>query len=234
MKLGDVISYLEMSVEEGCSLQRGMNFKLGESYSIILMSLRPNAPYADRIEDDGKILIYEGHDIPKTKDIDYPKLNNQVLTNPTGSITQNGKFFNAAQEYKSKKINPELVKVYEKIKSGIWVFNGFYNLVDSWSENSNNRIVFKFKLELRDDIDKSTSKSREKNRSELVHNRIIPTSVKLEVWKRDKGKCVDCGSNDNLHFDHILPYSKGGTSLKSENIQLLCARHNLSKSNKIQ
>jgi 5-methylcytosine-specific restriction endonuclease McrA len=34
-------------------------------------------------------------------------------------------------------------------------------------------------------------------------------------------------------FDHILPLSKGGTSLKAENIQLLCARHNLSKSAKI-
>jgi 5-methylcytosine-specific restriction endonuclease McrA len=55
----------------------------------------------------------------------------------------------------------------------------------------------------------------------------------LEVWRRDKGKCVQCGSTDNLHFDHILAYSRGGTSLKAENIQLLCARHNLQKSDKI-
>jgi len=67
----------------------------------------------------------------------------------------------------------------------------------------------------------------------LKHNRMIPTSVKLEVWKRDKGKCVQCGSENNLHFDHILPFSKGGTSLKAENIQLLCASHNLKKSDKI-
>jgi 5-methylcytosine-specific restriction endonuclease McrA len=58
--------------------------------------------------------------------------------------------------------------------------------------------------------------------------------VKLEVWKRDKGKCIQCGSTDNLHFDHILPFSKGGTSLTAENIQLLCARHNLQKRDKIQ
>ena len=69
---------------------------------------------------------------------------------------------------------------------------------------------------------------------DLEHNRLIPTSVKLEVWKRDKGQCVKCGSKDNLHFDHILPFSKGGTSLKAENIQLLCARHNLQKNDKIQ
>ena len=56
----------------------------------------------------------------------------------------------------------------------------------------------------------------------------------LEVWKRDQGKCVECGAEDELHFDHILPYSKGGTSNKVENVQLLCARHNLSKGAKIR
>jgi len=62
---------------------------------------------------------------------------------------------------------------------------------------------------------------------------MIPTSVKLEVWKRDKGKFIQCGSENNLHFDHVLPFSKGGTSLKAENIQLLCARHNLEKRDRI-
>jgi len=33
---------------------------------------------------------------------------------------------------------------------------------------------------------------------ELPHNRLIPTAVKVEVWKRDKGKCVICGSQHNL------------------------------------
>jgi len=57
--------------------------------------------------------------------------------------------------------------------------------------------------------------------------------VKLEVWARDRGKCVICGATDELHFDHDLPYSKGGTSLTASNVQLLCARHNLSKGSKI-
>jgi 5-methylcytosine-specific restriction endonuclease McrA len=68
----------------------------------------------------------------------------------------------------------------------------------------------------------------------VERSRIIPTSVKLEVWMRDGGRCVTCGATDELHFDHIVPFSKGGTSLKAENIQLLCARHNLEKSAKIQ
>ena len=64
---GDVISYLDMCREEGVNLQRGMNFRLKGGFSVILMSLRHGAPYADRVENDGRVLIYEGHDIPQRK-----------------------------------------------------------------------------------------------------------------------------------------------------------------------
>ena len=70
---GDVISYKEMCAAIGVNLQRGMNFRLRESESIILMSLRPGAPYADRVEDDGRTLIYEGHDVSRSLDGPGPK-----------------------------------------------------------------------------------------------------------------------------------------------------------------
>ena len=66
-----------------------------------------------------------------------------------------------------------------------------------------------------------------------TRRRIIPTRVKLAVWKRDGGKCVKCGASDELHFDHDLPWSKGGASITEENVQLLCARHNLEKHDRI-
>ena len=47
----EIIPYLEMCQREGKSLQRGMNFELQGHHSVILMSVRPNAPYADRFED---------------------------------------------------------------------------------------------------------------------------------------------------------------------------------------
>lgn len=125
------------------------------------------------------------------------------------------------------------MQVYEKIKSGIWTDNGFFHLVDSWIENDSVRNVFKFKLVAVESV--SDELVAEEVSTRLVErSRIIPTSVKLEVWGRDAGKCVICGAVDELHFDHILPYSKGGTSQKAENVQLLCARHNLSKSANIQ
>jgi hypothetical protein len=231
LKPGDIISYNEMCLEEGYSLQRGMNFRVKNDISIILMSVRKNSPYADRIENNGKVLIYEGHDVPRNisnnpKEVDQPRMT------PNGKLTQNGKFEKAALNYKKGIQSPELVKVYEKIKSGIWVYNGVFELQDAWIEKSNGRDVFKFKLLITDfSIKQKMIQTNELK--DIEHNRLIPTSVKIEVFKRDKGKCVQCGSKDNLHFDHILPYSKGGTSLKAENIQLLCARHNLKKSNKI-
>lgn len=231
IKPGDIISFNEMCLAEGYSLQRGMNFQVNGGISVILMSLRKNAPYADRIEDDGKILIYEGHDVPKNL-AKNPKLVDQPRTTPSGVLTQNGKFEAAAINFKNGLQSPELIKVYEKIKDGIWAYNGVFELHDAWTEDSNGRKVFKFKL-IVTNITIDQKAKRKEELKDLDHNRMIPTSVKLEVWKRDKGKCVQCGSTDNLHFDHILPFSKGGTSLKAENIQLLCARHNLEKRDKI-
>jgi hypothetical protein len=103
------------------SRQRGMNFRLREKASTILISLRPGAPYVDRMEDDGRALIYEGHDIANTANGTHPKQVDQPERNPGGSLTQNGLFAEAAQKYKEGKAPPERVRVYEKIRSGIWV-----------------------------------------------------------------------------------------------------------------
>ena len=225
----EIISYLEMCRREAASLQRGMNFGLGGTHSVILMSLRPNAPYADRVEDDGSTLIYEGHDESKTKDLHDPKVVDQPETTGNGTFTQNGRFHQAAQVYKAGKRDPERVRVYEKIKAGIWSYNGVFHLVDSWMEHDGKRQVFKFKLiavEGEENFSIPASATAERRR-------IIPTAIKLAVWKRDGGRCVTCGANDELHYDHIIPFSRGGSSLTAENVQLLCARHNLEKRDRI-
>jgi len=226
----EIISYLEMCQREGVSLQRGMNFQLGHKHSVILMSVRPNAPYADRFEDDGSTIIYEGHDVPRSIAHLEPKSVDQPEKVSGGQLTENGKFHKAAQDFKKALYPPERVRVYEKIKQGIWSYNGVFHLVDSWLELIDGRNVFKFKLvavEGEEDFDKPVP-------AQYITRRVIPTWVKLEVWKRDGGKCVKCGAVEDLHFDHIIPWSKGGSSSTPDNIQLLCGMHNLEKHDRIE
>ena len=81
---------------------------------------------------------------------------------------------------------------------------------------------------------KKTVEAYEKYESneEHIRRQPIPEDVKFEVWRRDGGKCVICGSQKNLEFDHIIPFSKGGSST-ARNLQLLCQECNRKKSNKI-
>ena len=225
-KIDDIISYTELVSAEGINLQKGMNFNVNSEYSVLLMSIRKNAPYADEYDEKANTIIYEGHDIPSNL-ADDPKKVDQPLTTPKGSLTENGKFFTAAQSYKNGIIKtPHKVKVYEKIKDGIWCYKGFFSLVDTFIVNNGTRNVFKFYL-----LPVEMKSFRKK--IIISHTRLIPTSVKVEVWNRDKGQCVKCGSKENLHYDHDLPFSKGGTSLTASNVRILCMKCNLIKSNKI-
>ena len=92
-----IISYIEMCRREGSSLQQGMNFGIGGNHSVILMSVRRNAPYRDRLEEGGTTLVYEGHDQPKGPQHPNPKVVDQPERFPSGRFTQNGKFHEAAQ-----------------------------------------------------------------------------------------------------------------------------------------
>jgi holliday junction DNA helicase RuvB len=61
----------------------------------------------------------------------------------------------------------------------------------------------------------------------------ISSEVRMEVWRRDGGKCVKCGSRENLEYDHIIPIAKGGSNT-ARNIELLCEACNRVKSDTIQ
>jgi 5-methylcytosine-specific restriction endonuclease McrA len=56
--------------------------------------------------------------------------------------------------------------------------------------------------------------------------------VKIAVAIRDEGRCVECGADDDLQYDHIIPFSRGGLSDDPDNIQLLCGSCNQSKGNR--
>jgi hypothetical protein len=225
---GRILKHPEMCQAEGLSLQKGMNYCPLKDHSILLMSVRKGAPYADRVEDGGFTLIYEGHDVARGGDIPDPKAVDQPEYLLSGKLTENGKFVAAATRHKNGG-EARLVRVYEKLRDGIWADNGNFFLVDAWMEQAGKRHVFKFKLVVADEGVASQTSVDLASRT-----RIIPSVVKQEVWLRDGGKCTLCDSATELHFDHIIPFSKGGSSLVAENVQLLCARHNLEKRDKIE
>lgn len=56
----------------------------------------------------------------------------------------------------------------------------------------------------------------------------IPREVKKRVFERDGGRCVECGTDFEIQYDHIIPVALGGSSTE-DNLQLLCARCNQEK-----
>jgi 5-methylcytosine-specific restriction endonuclease McrA len=63
--------------------------------------------------------------------------------------------------------------------------------------------------------------------------RLPSERLNVQVLMRDGNKCKLCGitlTGDNIHFDHIKPWSKGGETVL-ENLQILCVKHNLAKGN---
>ncbi|MEC9307965.1 MAG: HNH endonuclease [Chloroflexota bacterium] len=198
------------------------------------MSVRKGSPYTDYISEDGRVVRYEGLDVPSNL-ADIPKLVDQPMYTPSGGLTQNGKFYDAALKATQNRIYHS-VRIYQKMTKGVWVDNFFFNLIDADILDDKNRKVFRFTLHATDEIPEGveTGNTSDQDLGNSSHPRIIPSYVIQEVWKRDKGQCVICQSKDNLHYDHYLPYSEGGSSLDANNIRILCAMHNLQKSNKIQ
>jgi hypothetical protein len=244
----EILSYPDMLQREGIALQKGMNYQVrggAAGYSIVLMSVRKGAPYQDQWHEESGMLEYEGHDAMqsrhatvRSKEIDQP------MSLPSGKLTENGKFYQAAIAAKSGTAEPEVIQVYEKIADGIWCNRGRHLLVDAEIKTvpvaeaggravggaaKRTRKVFRFFLKPTATPDATTHEDER----ELSISRQIPTAVKVTVWKRDQGRCVTCGATDNLHFDLDVPFSRGGSSITADNVKLLCARHNLQKSDKI-
>jgi hypothetical protein len=64
--------------------------------------------------------------------------------------------------------------------------------------------------------------------TENTPRQAIPRTVKEAVWRRDQGRCVECGSRELLEFDHVIPLAMGGSNTE-RNLQLLCSTCNREK-----
>ncbi|MGO1712155.1 MAG: HNH endonuclease family protein [Senegalia sp. (in: firmicutes)] len=61
--------------------------------------------------------------------------------------------------------------------------------------------------------------------------RTFDTKQRAEAYERQNGRCNMCGEKfaiEEMHADHIVPFSKGGLT-ESDNCQMLCAKDNWAK-----
>ena len=109
------------------------------------------------------------------------------------------------------------LRKYGKWTTALKVFIDYIN---------NDTIDYKPKAQL------STSQSHNTSRD-------INLRLRFKVLQRDNFKCCACGASPakdpaiELHIDHITPWSKGGETV-IENLQTLCSKCNLGKSDMIQ
>jgi hypothetical protein len=120
------------------------------------------------------------------------------------------------------------------ISNGEWVFKGYvYDVKGLYSDDQIKLLILEDFDRERMYFEKLKVKFNEAPSQDSSYERPrIPESVRIEVWRRDGGKCARCGSREKLEYDHIVPISKGGSNT-ARNIELLCEKCNRSKSNNV-
>ena len=178
----EILTYPELCGIAGGIIQKGINVRYKRKQTILLMSQRTNAPYPDHFDLQKNVLYYVGHDVRKTPETPFPKDIDQPLLNEKGTPSDNSKLIDFVKKHKQGEA-PEKIRIFEKIQSGIWADKGLFELIDYGEEKDTKRNIFVFVLK------PIPTESKDALITDFEHTRLIPTEVKVEVWKRDKGEC---------------------------------------------
>lgn len=110
-----------------------------------------------------------------------------------------------------------------------WFQNEFWSVSENLTRDEVMCLINEQNLKFQRRISKAKAATASVQSDDVLsRSRAIPQEVKLAVWQRDSGQCVQCKSNKNLEFDHIIPFSLG-RSHTERNIQVLCEECNRSK-----
>ena len=122
-------------------------------------------------------------------------------------------------EIELAKINSE----YDFFDKKLSLINNTNNFFDKVSTNQ-------YIIGLKNNIYNTFGDDDEDEKQENV--RTISGKTRLDVFERDDYRCQMCGRTVDdgikLHIDHIVPFSKGGSS-EMDNLQVLCHECNLAK-----
>lgn len=126
------------------------------------------------------------------------------------------------------------VRLIDFIRFSHWFYKGFvYQVQGHYSEDEIRLLILEDFDKERRRFEKLRAKFDGAISEDLNYERPrIPEKVRIEVWRRDSGKCARCGSREKLEYDHIVPISKGGSNT-ARNIELLCETCNRGKSNNV-
>jgi len=144
----------------------------------------------------------------------------------------------------------DLLKNLEEVWLKIGKQPAFRDITESVSKYSRHQYIAKFST-WRNALESFIEYTRQEGEADQIHETVSAPVVisepvfkhktkrfpserlKVQVLMRDGNKCRLCGITligENIHFDHIKPWSKGGETVL-ENIQVLCEAHNLAKGN---
>ncbi len=117
----------------------------------------------------------------------------------------------------------------------LWLYqNALYGVSRGYTEKQGKLLVLGSADSGRQKFERLSAKFSKEQSEHIKHERTrIPENVRIEVWRRDQGKCAGCGSRVNLEYDHIVPVSRGGSNT-ARNVELLCEACNRSKGDRIQ
>ena len=104
----------------------------------------------------------------------------------------------------------------------IWVDNSFYEAQSNITFEQAVALVRESVLKRARKIQRAIEVTQASQLGTRVNREVISDVVKHHIWTRDEGRCVDCGSQTNLQFDHVIPLAMGGSN-EVANLQLLCA-----------
>lgn len=117
----------------------------------------------------------------------------------------------------------------------IWLYrNAISGIKGNYSEEEKQLLIHEFADTERQKFERLKKKFSQDQTEHVKYERTrIPENVRIEVWRRDQGKCASCESRENLEYDHIVPVSRGGSNT-ARNVELLCEDCNRAKGNRIQ
>jgi hypothetical protein len=120
-----------------------------------------------------------------------------------------------------------------KIRGKLVLFkNALFDVTGLCTKEEAKLLVLKNYEAERSEIDFLKSRAGESPSKSEAGRDHIPERIRNEVWRRDGGKCAECGSVYNLEFDHVIPVAKGGSNT-ARNLRILCEPCNRRKSARI-